>query len=68
MELRLVKVADAQARNEAWRHLNTLEKIAALDRRLGKGVGAKKQRAKLAALLYAEQEKRKLTPKRNDQR
>jgi hypothetical protein len=40
---------EALLRNEAWAKLSTTEKLAALDKRLGKGVGAKRQRAKLAS-------------------
>lgn len=40
----------AEKRNEQWASLTPAEQIKALDSRLGKGVGAKKQRAKLAAV------------------
>lgn len=36
-------------RVEFWRSLTTAEKLASLDKRLGVGVGAKRQRAKLEA-------------------
>lgn len=42
---------DAIARNEAWSGLTPQRQIAELDRRLGAGVGAKKQRARLARAL-----------------
>jgi hypothetical protein len=42
---------DAQARQVYWDNLTRHEKIAALDTRLGVGLGAKKQRAKLAKPL-----------------
>jgi hypothetical protein len=35
-------------RNEYWRSLTPDRQLAILDARLGKGVGAKRQRAKLA--------------------
>lgn len=38
---------EAQERNEAWRKLSAAEKLRALDRRLGAGVGAKRQRKAL---------------------
>jgi hypothetical protein len=38
----------AEERNTAWTQLSVKEQLEALDRRLGKGVGAKKQRARLA--------------------
>jgi hypothetical protein len=44
---------EAVARQEAWAKLSTAEKIASLDRRLGKGVGAVKQRAKLSVVKTA---------------
>ena len=34
-------------RNEAWAQLTPEQQIADLDRRLGKGIGAKKQRARI---------------------
>jgi len=45
---------DVQASQKAWRALSATEQLAALDRRLGVGVGAKKQRARLAPLAEAE--------------
>lgn len=39
------------ARIEKWQQLTPEEQLKELDRRLGAGKGAKKQRAKLAALL-----------------
>ncbi len=53
----------AVAQKEAWDQLSTMEKIQALDNRLGPNVGATKQRAKLKALLekeYAAQEAKEL--------
>jgi hypothetical protein len=43
--------AVADANKLRWEALTTREKIEDLDRRLGVGVGAKKQRARLQALL-----------------
>ena len=40
--------AGATARNKVWAGFSTEVKIAELDRRLGKGIGAVKQRKKLA--------------------
>ena len=37
----------ATIRNEAWAKLTYEQQLADLDRRLGKGIGAKKQRAKI---------------------
>lgn len=39
---------EGEQRNEAWRKLTPAEQLASLDRRLGKGVGAKRQRRKLS--------------------
>jgi hypothetical protein len=39
---------EAQKREEAWRALTPQAQLYALDSRLGHGVGAKKQRARLA--------------------
>ena len=41
------KQREAIERNEAWAQLTPEQQIADLDRRLGKGVGAKKQRARI---------------------
>ena len=52
--LKKVKVDEAAARAAEWAKLTTAQKIRSLDDRLGKGEGAVKQRAKLAALLAKE--------------
>lgn len=41
------KRAEAVERNESWADLSPKQQLADLDRRLGKGEGAKKQRAKI---------------------
>ena len=41
------KQKEAIERNEAWVQLTPEQQIADLDRRLGKGIGAKKQRARI---------------------
>ena len=41
------KQKEAIERNEAWAQLAPEQQIADLDRRLGKGIGAKKQRARI---------------------
>ena len=41
------KQKEAIERNEAWAQLTPEQQIADLDRRLGKDVGAKKQRARI---------------------
>ena len=41
------KQKEAIERNEAWAQLTPEQQIADLDKRLGKGIGAKKQRARI---------------------
>ena len=41
------KVQEAIARNNRWAQLTTEQQLEDLDRRLGKGIGAKKQRARI---------------------
>ena len=41
------KQKEAIKRNEAWAQLTSEQQIADLDRRLGKDIGAKKQRARI---------------------
>ncbi len=43
--------AENEARVEAWQAMTPQKQLAELDARLGKGVGAKKQRARLNLLL-----------------
>ena len=47
MNTKQIKETEAKVRNEAWAQLTPEQQIADLDRRLGKGIGAKKQRAKI---------------------
>lgn len=42
------KREEGEARNIEWRKLSTMEKLTALDNRLGVGVGAKRQRKMLS--------------------
>jgi hypothetical protein len=49
-----VKREEGAVRTANWASLSTKEKIADLDRRLGVGQGAVKQRARLAAALVEE--------------
>lgn len=48
MKSKNLKCTEGAARNDAWRSLTPAQQIASLDGRLGKGRGAKRQRAKLA--------------------
>lgn len=47
MKTAKTKRAEAEARHDIYRTLTALQILAILDKRLGKGVGARKQRAKL---------------------
>lgn len=42
---------EAKERQQYWEQLSPIQKLNALDLRLGVGIGAKKQRKRLAALL-----------------
>lgn len=45
------RIVEGEVRNAAWRKLSPQEQLAEIDRRLGKGVGAKRQRKILAERL-----------------
>ena len=47
MNTKQIKQTEATVRNEAWTKLTYEQQLADLDRRLGKDVGAKKQRARI---------------------
>ena len=47
MNTKQIKQTEAAVRNEAWAKLTYEQQLADLDRRLGKGIGAKKQRARI---------------------
>ena len=47
MNTKQIKQTEAIVRNEAWAKLTYEQQLADLDRRLGKDIGAKKQRAKI---------------------
>lgn len=51
---RTYRVESAQESQIAWRKKSVKEQLAELDNRLGVGVGAKKQRARLASLLSSK--------------
>lgn len=46
-----IKASEANERNAAWAKLSPAQQLEALDRRLGKGIGAQKQRARLQGLI-----------------
>ena len=47
MNTKQIKETEAKVRNEAWAKLTPEQQLESLDNRLGKGVVAKKQRAKI---------------------
>ena len=47
MNTKQIKQTEATVRNEAWAKLTYEQQLADLDRRLGKDIGAKKQRARI---------------------
>ena len=47
MNTKQIKQTEAAVRNEAWAKLTYEKQLADLDIRLGKGIGAKKQRARI---------------------
>ena len=47
MNTKQIKQTEAIVRNEAWVKLTYEQQLADLDKRLGKGIGAKKQRARI---------------------
>ena len=47
MNTKQIKETEAIVRNEAWAKLTPEQQLASLDERLGKDVGAKKQRARI---------------------
>lgn len=51
VDLKGQRRTEALARNEKWNSLTPEEQLAELDMRLGKGVGALKQRARIEKLL-----------------
>lgn len=53
-ELQKAKLDKATERGERWKKLTTTQQIKELDRRLGRGVGAAKQRARLQKILDDE--------------
>ena len=42
---------EAITRNEAWKQLSLQDQLEDLDRRLGKGIGAKKQRTRILNII-----------------
>lgn len=46
-----VRRIEAEGRAEVWEGLTPQQQLATLDRRLGKGLGAEKQRARIAKTI-----------------
>ena len=51
MNTKQIKETEAIVRNERWAQLTPEQQLASLDSRLGKGIGAKKQRAKIQSKI-----------------
>ena len=47
MNTKQIKQTEAAVRNEAWAKLTYEQQLEDLDKRLGKGIGAKKQRTRI---------------------
>ena len=47
MNTKQIKQTEAIVRNEVWAKLTYEQQLTDLDKRLGKGIGAKKQRARI---------------------
>ena len=66
------KITEAIARNEYWAQLTPEQQIADLDKRLGKGIGAKKQRDRIQYKMdnpqIAIQKERKLKKRGKNKR
>ena len=51
MNTKQIKETEAIVRNETWAKLTPEQQLESLDNRLGEGIGAKKQRAKIQAKI-----------------
>ncbi len=54
---------DTEERTEYWRGLSLAEQVSSLDRRLGEGVGAVRQRARLQARIEEQARVKKAAKK-----
>lgn len=54
LALKKIRVEQGDERNTAWRALSNEQKLADLDTRLGSGVGAKRQRTRIASFVALE--------------
>ena len=53
----LEKRAEAQARQEQWENLTPVQQLDSLDERLGRGIGAVEQRARILKNAYKKSKK-----------
>lgn len=51
---KVARIASMKQRTEEWQTLSPKEQLKALDKRLGKGKGAAKQRARLALKITSK--------------
>jgi hypothetical protein len=56
MKSKMVKKAEAAKRLEEWQSIGLKDQIKALDFRLGKNIGAQKQRERITKLLEKKNE------------
>ena len=66
MNTKQIKQTEAIVRNEAWAKLTSEQQLASLDERLGKGIGAKKQRARIQYKIDNPQIEIQRKNKKND--
>ena len=59
---------EAKERNESWASLSPAAQLKELDRRLGPGMGAKKQRAKIKARVSGTQFNKAFGPDKDEVR
>lgn len=59
MKTLVQKREEAETRQAAYDKLSVKEKVARLDKKLGKGVGAKKQRERLMTLIKENKNEKK---------
>lgn len=64
-DLNKIKRDEARERQEAWSKFTPEQQIAELNRRLGPGLGARKQRARLFRLIESKENKQVAPTKRS---
>lgn len=63
-DLKKIRQEESQERLKGWQSLSYQDQLSALDRRLGKDMGAKKQRTRLNALIVSGETQVKLKKKK----